>query len=68
MPVGSYRVQIFKITSNISLKKREAPAKIPPIHVHINIINNRSVFKIKAGYKLGLQTPETMELFGNTKK
>ena len=31
-------------------------------------INNRSVFKIKDEYKLELQTPETMKLFGNTKK
>ena len=31
-------------------------------------INNRLVFKIKDEYKLELQTPETMKLFGNTKK
>ena len=31
-------------------------------------INNRLVFKIKDKYKLELQTPETMKLFGNTKK
>ena len=39
-----------------------------PIHVYINRINNRLVFKIKDGYKLKLQTPETMKLFGSTKK
>ena len=38
------------------------------MHVYINIINNRLVFKIKDGYKLELQTPETMKLFGSTKK
>ena len=27
-------------------------SKIPPIHVYINRINNRLVFKIKDGYKL----------------
>ena len=32
------------------------------------MINNRLVFEIKDGYKLELQTPETMELFGSTKK
>ena len=32
------------------------------------MINNRLVFKIKDGYKLELQTPETMILFGSTKK
>ena len=26
------------------------------------------MFKIKDGYKLELQTPETIKLFGNTKK
>ena len=31
-------------------------------------MNNRLVFKIKDGYKLQLQTPETMKLFGSTKK
>ena len=36
--------------------------------VCINRINNRLVFKIKDGYKLDLQTPETIKLFGNTKK
>ena len=38
----------------------------PPIHIYIRI-NNRLVFKIKDGYKLELQTPETMKLFGSTK-
>ena len=40
----------------------------PPILIYINRINNRLVFKIKYGYKLELQTPETMELSSNTKK
>ena len=29
--------------------------------------NDRLKFKIKDGYKLELQTPETMKLFGSTK-
>ena len=40
---------------------------MPPIHVYINRINNRLVFKIKDGYKLELETPKTMKLFGSTK-
>ena len=40
----------------------------PAIHIYINRINNRLVFKIKDGYKLELQTPETMKLFRSTKK
>ena len=39
-----------------------------PYHTYINRINNRLVLKIKDGYKLKLQTPETMKLFGSTKK
>ena len=39
-----------------------------PIHIYNNRINNRLMFKIKHGYKLELQTPETMKLFGSTKK
>ena len=40
---------------------------IPHIHVFINRINNRLVLKIQNEYKLELQTPETMKLFGSTK-
>ena len=53
--------QIFKIIS-------KTLAATPPIHVYINKINDRLVFKIKDGYKLELQTPETMKLLGSTKK
>ena len=60
--------QIFKIILNISLKSDETLTAIPPIHVYINKINNRLVFKIKDGYKLELQTSETMKLFGSIKK
>ena len=49
-------------------KKHETLAAISPIHVYINIINNRLEFKTKDGYKLELQTPETMKLFGSTEK
>ena len=41
---------------------------IPPFHVYINTIDNRLVFKIKDGYRIELQTPETIKSFGNTKK
>ena len=34
----------------------------------MNMINNRLVFKIINGYKLELQTTETLKLFGTTKK
>ena len=41
---------------------------ILPINVYVNRTNNRLVFKIKDRYRLELQTPETMKLFGGTKK
>ena len=50
------------------IKKHETLTTIPPIHVYINRINSRLVFKIKDGYKLELQMPETKKLFGSTKK
>ena len=50
------------------IKKHEILTTTPPIHVYINRINNRLVFKIENGYKLELQTPETMKLFGSIKK
>ena len=49
------------------IKKHEPLTAIPPIHVYINRINKRLVFKIKDGYKLELQTPEKMKLIGSTK-
>ena len=50
------------------ITKHETLTAIPLTHIYINKINNRSVFKIKYGYKLELQTPETVKLFGSTKK
>ena len=34
------------------IKRHETLTSIPPIHVYINRINNRLVFKIQDGYKL----------------
>ena len=68
MPNGSYSVSEIQYYMKYIIKKHETLTKIPPIHVYINRINNRLVFKIKDAYKLELQTPETMKLFGSTKK
>ena len=68
MPNGSYSVSEIQYCIKYIIKKHETLTKIPPIHVYINRINNRLVFKIKDAYKLELQTPETMKLFGSTKK
>ena len=68
LPNGSYSVSEIQYYIKYIIKKHETLTKIPPIHVYINRINNRLVFKIKDAYKLELQTPETMKLFGSTKK
>ena len=39
----------------------------PPIQIDPNKIKNRTVFKIKTGYKLELVTPETLRLLVSTK-
>ena len=59
--------QIFKITLNISLKKRGKKTDNPSIRIYINKIENRTTFRMKTGYYLKLLTPETMELIGSTK-
>ena len=38
------------------------------MQIYVNKIKNRTVFKIKTGYKLELLSPETMKLLGSTKK
>ena len=68
LPDGSYSVPDIQDYIEYIIKKHETLTTIPPIHVHINRINNRLVFKIKDGYILEIQTAETMKLFGSTKK
>ena len=65
---GSYSVSDIQDYIEFIIKKHETLTIIPPIHVYINRINNMLVFMIKDGYKLELQTPEKMKLFGSTKK
>ena len=68
MPDGSYAVSDIQDCIKCIIKKHVTLITISPIQFYINRINNRLVFKIKDGYKLELQTPETMKLFGNTKR
>ena len=52
-----YQIILINIEDYIEyiIKKHETLTTIPRIHVHINKISNRLVFKIKDGYKLQLQ-------------
>ena len=68
LPDGSYSVLDIQDCTEFIIKKHETLTTIPPIHVYIKRMNIRLVFKIKDGYKLELQAPETMKLFGSTKK
>ena len=68
LPDGSYSVSDIEGYIEFIINKHETLTTISPIYVYINLINNRLVFKIKDGYELELQTPETMKSFGSTKK
>ena len=48
-------------TKYIIKKHKTLPAN-PPIHIYMNRINNRFVFKMKDDCKLELETLETMKL------
>ena len=67
LPDRSYSVSDSQDCIECIIKNHETLTAIPLI-IYINKINNRLVFQIKIGYKLELQTPETMKLFGSTKK
>ena len=67
-PDGFYSVSYIQGYVENIIKKHKTLTAIPPIHVYINRVNNKLVFKIKDEYKLELQRPETMKLCGSTKK
>ena len=68
LPDGSYSASNIQDYVEYVTKNHETLIIVPPIHVYINRVNNRLLFKIKAGCKLELQTLETMALFGSTEK
>ena len=69
LPDSSYSVSKIQDYIWFIIKKHKTLRTIPSIYVvYINRINTRLVFKIKDGYQPEFQTPETMKLFGSTKK
>ena len=68
LPDGSYSLLDIQDYIEYIIKNHETLTAIPPIHFYINRINDRLMFEIKDNYKLELQTPETMKLFGSIKK
>ena len=68
LPDASYSVSDIQDYIEYIIKKHENMSANPPIHIYVYWINNRLVFNVKDGYKLELQTPETIKLLGSTKK
>ena len=69
LPDSSYSVSKIQEYIWFIIKKHKTLRTIPSIYVvYINRINTRLVFKIKDEYQPEFQTPETMKLFGSTKK
>ena len=68
MPDGFFSVSDIQDYIEYIIKKRGTLTTIPPIDIYINRINNGLVFKIKGGYKLEWQTPETLKLVGSGNK
>ena len=64
---GSYSVSDIQDYSEYTLKKHGENTDNPSVHIYVNKIENRVIFKIKDGYGLELLTPETMKLLGSTK-
>ena len=61
LPDGSYSVSDIQDYIKYIIKKQDLTTN-PTIHIYINSINKRLVFKIKDEYKPELQSPETMKL------
>ena len=68
LPDGSYSIADIQDYFEFVIKKHETLTENLPVQIYQNKIKNRIVFKIKAGYKLELLTPETMKVLGSTKK
>ena len=68
LPDGSYSVSDIRNYFEYINKKHETIADNPPVHIYVNKIKNRIVFKIKTGYKLEVLLKETMQLLGCSKK
>ena len=51
LPDGSYSVSDIQDYIEFILNKHDKLTAIPPVHVYVNRINNRLVFKIKDGIK-----------------
>ena len=65
---GCYSVSDIQDYIEYINKKHETLTTSPPIHVYINKNNNKLMIQMQDGYKLELEMPEAMKLFGSKKK
>ena len=68
LPEGSYSIANIQDYFEFIIKKHKSLTENPPVQIYPNKIKNRTVFKIKTGYKLELLTSETMKLLGSGKQ
>ena len=66
LPGGSYSVSDIQYYFEFIIKKHETLTENPPVQIYTNKIKNRTIFKIKTGYKLEILYSETMKLLGST--
>ena len=68
LPDFSYSISDIQDCFEFIIKNHETLTENPPVQIYPNKIKNRTVFKIKTGYKLELLTLEKMKLLGSTKR
>ena len=68
LPDGSYSISDIQDYFEFIIKKDETLTENPSIQIYPNKIIKRIVFEVKTDNKLELLSPETMKLFGSTKK
>ena len=61
LPDGSYSIEDIQDYFEFIIKKHETLTENSPVQIYPNKIQNRTVFKIKTGYKLELLSPEPMK-------
>ena len=67
LPVGSYSMSGIQDYFEFILKEHTEKAVNPSVRKCINKIGNRTTFKTKIEYYLGLETPEIMKIISDLK-
>ena len=68
LPDGSYSNFDIQNHFKFIIKKHATLTENPLIQIYPNKIKNRSIFKIKTGYKIELLIPEIKRFLGSTNK